>query len=85
MRILVTFDKDFGDLAFRAKPPVATGIVLFRVSPRSPSYVARLAVRVLESRTDWTGHFSVVEENSGPHESTAARTWTKSFDVKFDC
>jgi predicted nuclease of predicted toxin-antitoxin system len=61
-RILITFDKDFGDLAFRAKAPVATGVVLFRVSPRSPSYVAQFAARVLESRTDWAGHFSVVEE-----------------------
>ena len=61
-RVLITFDKDFGELAFRAKPPMAAGIVLFRVSPRSPSFVARLSVKVLESRTDWAGHFSVVEE-----------------------
>ena len=61
-RLLITFDKDFGELAFRARPSVAAGIVLFRLSPQSPSYVARLAVRVLEGRSDWAGHFSVVEE-----------------------
>ncbi len=61
-RILITFDKDFGALAFRAKPPVAAGIVLFRITTRSPSFVADLAVTALESRADWANHFSVVEE-----------------------
>ena len=62
-RILITFDKDFGALAFRAQPPVVAGIVLFRITPHSPSFVTRLAVTVLESRTDWADHFSVVEES----------------------
>jgi len=62
-RILVTFDKDFGALAFRARPPVVAGIVLFRISPRSSTFVRDLAVSVLESRADWANHFSVVEES----------------------
>ena len=61
-RILITFDKDFGALAFRAKPPVVAGIILFRITPRSPSFVTGLAVTALESRADWANHFSVVEE-----------------------
>ena len=61
-RILITFDKDFGALAFRARPPVIAGIVLFRIRPRSPSFVTGLAVKALESRSDWAKHFSVVEE-----------------------
>jgi len=35
-RILITFDKDFGELAFRAHLPSATGIVLLRISAPSP-------------------------------------------------
>jgi predicted nuclease of predicted toxin-antitoxin system len=62
-RILVTFDKDFGELAFRAGLPASSGVVLFRISPASPSYVAQTAVAVLESRTDWAGRFSVIEED----------------------
>jgi predicted nuclease of predicted toxin-antitoxin system len=62
-RILLTFDKDFGELAFRSGLPGSTGIVLFRTSLRSPSAVAQIAVRALASRKDWAGHFSVVEEN----------------------
>ena len=62
-RILVTFDKDFGELAFRLKLPSLNGIVLFRTSLSSAKQGARTAVAALESRSDWKGHFSVVEDN----------------------
>lgn len=61
-RILITFDKDFGELAFRIRPPMPPGIILFRIVPRSSSHVTQVAVAVLESRDDWASHFSVVEE-----------------------
>lgn len=60
-RVLLTFDKDFGELAFRAHLSASSGIVLFRINAPSSWYVARIAVTVLSSRTDWSGHFSVVE------------------------
>jgi predicted nuclease of predicted toxin-antitoxin system len=62
-RILVTFDKDFGELAFQWGLPASSGIVLFRTSVPSPSYVARVAVAALESRADWAGNFAVVEDD----------------------
>lgn len=62
-RVLVTFDKDFGELAFRARLPATCGIILFRIAARSPSYVVHLTVSALESRADWVGHFAVVEEH----------------------
>ena len=62
-RIVVTFDKDFGELAFRMRVPSARGIVLFRISAPSSTYVARAVVAALESRTDWAGHFAVVEDD----------------------
>ena len=61
-RVLVTFDKDFGELAFRAGLPASSGVVLFRISAPSSTHIARVAVSVLGSRTDWPGHFSVVED-----------------------
>lgn len=61
-RVLLTFDKDFGELAFRAHLPVPSGIILFRIATPSPSHIARVAVAVLSSRTDWPGHFSVIED-----------------------
>jgi predicted nuclease of predicted toxin-antitoxin system len=59
-RLLLTFDKDFGELAFRAGLPASSGVVLFRIRLASPSQVAQRAVAVLESRSDWPGHFAVV-------------------------
>lgn len=61
-RVVITFDKDFGELAFRAKLPASSGIILFRTSAPSSAHVARVAVAALEGRTDWTGHFTVVED-----------------------
>ncbi len=62
-RILIIFDKDFGELAFRIKQPVARGIILFRVPMNSSAYIAKTLVKVMGSRDDWEGHFSVVEED----------------------
>ncbi|OIO93802.1 MAG: hypothetical protein AUK03_07660 [Anaerolineae bacterium CG2_30_64_16] len=62
-RLIVTFDKDFGELAFRSKLPAVCGIVLFRISAPSAVHVARIAVAVLESRSDWAGNFAVVEDH----------------------
>ncbi len=61
-RTLITFDKDFGELAFKAGLPAACGIVLFRISRRSRARTVERAVALLESRSDWVGHFSVIED-----------------------
>ena len=60
-RILLTFDKDFGDLAFQFGLPASCGIVLFRLQASSSAALAVMVVAALTSRTDWAGHFSVVE------------------------
>ena len=61
-RILITVDKDFGELALRKGLPSTSGVVLFRISAPSAEVVARVATAVLSQRTDWAGHFSVVED-----------------------
>ncbi len=62
-RILLTFDKDFGELAFRAKLPASIGIILFRISAPSGAVIARKVLVAIASRNDWAGHFSVVEDD----------------------
>jgi predicted nuclease of predicted toxin-antitoxin system len=62
-RVLLTFDKDFGELAFRSRLPSSCGVVLFRISSRSSAHVARIVLEAIQSRDVWTGLFSVVEEN----------------------
>ena len=61
-RILISQDKDFGELAFRAGLPANCGVVLFRLSGDNPVDDRQRMLDVLESREDWTGMFSVVDE-----------------------
>ncbi len=60
-RLLITFDKDFGELVYRRGRRASTGVVLFRIGMPSPEAVRRRVVQVIGSREDWTGHFAVVE------------------------
>ena len=60
--VLVTQDKDFGELAFRARLPAGCGVVLFRLR-RSPEQDSHRIVQVLESRAEWAGHFTVVTDD----------------------
>ena len=60
-RILLTFDKDFGELAWRAGLPANAGIVLFRIPMPSSVDVGQAISSIIRSREDWAGHFSVVE------------------------
>jgi predicted nuclease of predicted toxin-antitoxin system len=62
-RILITFDKDFGELAFRSGLNIRCGVILFRLSAASPGVVAERTVAAIATRADWAGHFSVVEES----------------------
>jgi len=62
-RLLLTFDKDFGELAFRTRLPAECGIILFRLSGGSPDVDNARTLSSIESRTDWTGHFAVVTDN----------------------
>ena len=61
-RLLITFDKDFGELVFRRGAKAAHGIVLFRIAQPSSAAVAERVAAVLASRDDWAGHFSVVDD-----------------------
>ena len=62
-RVVVTQDKDFGELAFKYRLPATCGVVLFRLSGEDPSIDNQRIMEVLESRTDWAGHFSVVTDD----------------------
>jgi predicted nuclease of predicted toxin-antitoxin system len=60
-RILLTFDKDFGDLARNATLPGSCGVILFRIpAPHTDKAGAQFAASIA-SRRDWAGYFSVIE------------------------
>jgi predicted nuclease of predicted toxin-antitoxin system len=60
-RILLTFDKDFGELARGSALPLTCGIVLLRAPMPKPGDVGRRLADLITARDDWAGHFSVIE------------------------
>jgi predicted nuclease of predicted toxin-antitoxin system len=62
-RIIITFDKDFGELAFRSKLPANSGVILFRITPKSSKQIGLAATQAIKSQTNWEGHFSVIEDH----------------------
>ena len=61
-RVLVTFDKDFGELAFRSRLPATCGVILFRITPRGREQDAERVCQTLQSRDDWAGAFWTVTD-----------------------
>jgi|SRR3972149_2184048 len=61
-RVLVTFDKDFGEIAFRQGANASCGVVLLRPRLRSPEFLARFLVAVLAQPIGWENHFAVASE-----------------------
>ena len=62
-RLIITHDKDFGELAFRRCHPASCGIILFRLLGETPSADRRRLLDVIDSRSDWMEHFSVVTDD----------------------
>jgi predicted nuclease of predicted toxin-antitoxin system len=62
-RILITLDKDFGELAYRSRLPASCGVILLRVQVSSSEYVVQLITAAVQAYSDWNGNFSVIEKN----------------------
>jgi predicted nuclease of predicted toxin-antitoxin system len=62
-RLLITFDKDFGELVFARGQAASHGVVLFRIDMPSPLVTANKVATAIRSRSDWAGHFSAVDDN----------------------
>lgn len=71
-RVLLTFDKDFGELVFHRGLSAGSGVVLFRFIPESPEEVADAAVALLQSQPDLRGTFALSHE-SGFESGQCAR------------
>ena len=63
-RIILTFDKDYGDLVFRTSLPVPSGVILLRFDPTDAEEVVGL-IQMLDSASELEveGWFSVVRRD----------------------
>lgn len=61
-RIVLTFDKDFGELAFRLGQRATPGVILLRPRLHSSDHLVRFTEAVLARGHSWEGHFAVAEE-----------------------
>ena len=59
-RVLLTFDKDFGELVFHRGLSAGSAVVLFRFIPESPEEAADVAMALLQSQPDLRGTFCVI-------------------------
>jgi hypothetical protein len=59
-RVLLTFDKGFGELASRASLPAGCGVVLLRIPMPKPEYAGQRLAELIMSRSDGADHFSVL-------------------------
>lgn len=62
-RIILTFDRDFGEFIFKEKFPVR-GVILLRFSPKSPEFILQKINNLLKTpEIELENNFIVVEED----------------------
>lgn len=59
-RIVLTYDKDFGEISRRTPASAFCGVILFRRPMPPLASVGAYVTRLLKTRSDWIGYFSVV-------------------------
>ncbi|RKY03373.1 hypothetical protein DRP77_06230 [Candidatus Poribacteria bacterium] len=63
-RILLTFDRDYGELIYRLESPVPEGVIFFRFTPSSPQEPADYVLALLRiPGLEVIGMFTVVERD----------------------
>lgn len=61
-RVLVTFDRDYGELIFHRQLPVPPAVIYLRFIPENPEQVAEVLQQVL-SQTEVAGYFVVADRD----------------------
>lgn len=63
-RIILTFDRDYGELVYRYKLPVPAGVLYLRFDPRTPDEPAEYILRILTTNITLAGKFTVARRNT---------------------
>ncbi|GAB4232860.1 MAG: hypothetical protein Kow00121_60950 [Elainellaceae cyanobacterium] len=59
--ILLTFDPNLAESAYRAHLFQSSGVILLRLRLLSPKHISEIGAAAIVSRNDWAGHFSIIE------------------------
>jgi len=62
-RIILTFDRDYGELIYKLKMPVPGGVVYFRFNPPTPTEPAEYLLQLLSEGILFENRFTVAEQN----------------------
>lgn len=61
-RLLLTLDRDYGDLIFHHSHPAPTGVILFRLTGAGPQDDNLRMLEILDRVDEWVGHFTTVTD-----------------------
>ncbi len=61
-RIILTFDRDYGELIYRRRLPAPSGVVYFRVPPVDPGDAASRVLELIAAGYALEGLYSVVDQ-----------------------
>ncbi len=62
--VLLTFDRDFGELVYRRNIPPPRGLVYFRLQPSTPGEPAEILLNMIKSgRFPLEGNFTIIKRN----------------------
>jgi len=63
--IILTFDRDYGEIIFKHRSLPAPSIIYFRFKGKAPQEAARLLIEIIESgNIQFENNFTVIDENS---------------------
>jgi predicted nuclease of predicted toxin-antitoxin system len=59
--IIITFDRDYGELIYKNRQLPPAGVIYLRFTPSHPEYAADMLLRLFNSNIQITGKFTVLE------------------------
>lgn len=59
-RVILTFDRDYGELIYGEKQPAPVGVVYFRFAPTSPLEPGEILIELIENDKSFVGYFTVI-------------------------
>ncbi len=62
-RIILTFDRDYGELIYKLKLPVPGGVIYFRFNPLTPIEPAEYILQLLSKGISFENKFTVAERD----------------------